>query len=151
MHSVSVLYLVMLQPHLIQNICLLQEAKTLIVVKFRSTHIVLIPHPHLTQNVYLSQDAKTLIILKFRSTHKLPSRGHVYDVMSPYGKIHMEDDIWFNEPRSVAFVRFKWELDAGNAQKALDRMGNAMFNLPEVQQSLAKLSHNFPCVYRLTI
>lgn len=52
--------------------------------------------------------------------------------MSPFGKVHIEDDIWFNEPRSVAFVRYKWELDAGNAQKALDRAGSAMFNLPEV-------------------
>ena len=78
------------------------------------------------------QDAKTLIILKFRSTHKLPSRGHIYDVLSPFGKVHMEDDIWFSEARSVAFVRYKWEMDASNAHRALERAGSAMFNLPEV-------------------
>lgn len=86
------------------------------------------------------QDAKTLIILKFRDTHKLPMRSHVYQVMSQYGKVHIQDDIWFAEARSVAFVRYKWELDASMAKKKLDGGGaDIAFNLPQVRCQTASV------------
>ncbi|KAL0021602.1 hypothetical protein WJX79_003100 [Trebouxia sp. C0005] len=76
-------------------------------------------------------DARTLIVLQFRENYPLPSKAVVQNVMTQYGPLHVQDDIWFNKLKYLVYTRFKHEQDALNAYKMLDKKAAWLFNMAE--------------------
>lgn len=66
-------------------------------------------------------DARTLIVLQFRENYPLPSKAVVQNVMTQYGPLHVQDDIWFNKLKYLVYSRFRHEQDALTAYKMLDK------------------------------
>ncbi len=77
-------------------------------------------------------DARTLIVLQFRENYPLPSKAVVQNVMTQYGPLHVQDDIWFNKLKYLVYTRFKHEQDALTAYKILDKKAAWLFNMAEV-------------------
>ena len=77
-------------------------------------------------------DARTLIVLQFRENYPLPSKAVVQNVMTHYGPLHVQDDIWFNKLKYLVYTRFKHEQDALTAYKILDKKAAWLFNMAEV-------------------
>ena len=82
-------------------------------------------------------DARTLIVLQFRENYPLPSKAVVQNVMTQYGPLHVQDDIWFNKLKYLVYTRFKHEQDALTAYKMLDKKAAWLFNMAEVDVSLS--------------
>lgn len=83
----------------------------------------------------MQADARTLIVLQFRENYPLPSKAVVQNVMTQYGPLHVQDDIWFNKLKYLVYSRFKHEQDALTAYKMLDRKAAWLFNMAEVDFS----------------
>ena len=71
-------------------------------------------------------------MLQFRENYPLPSKAVVQSVMTQYGPLYVQDDIWFNKLKYLVYTRFKHEQDALNAYKVLDRRAAWLFNVAEV-------------------
>lgn len=76
-------------------------------------------------------DARTLVVLQFRENYPLPSKAVVQNVMTQYGPLHVQDDIWFNKLKYLVYTRFKHEQDALTAYKLLDKKAAWLFNMAE--------------------
>ena len=85
----------------------------------------------------MQADARTLIVLQFRENYPLPSKAVVQNVMTQYGPLHVQDDIWFNKLKYLVYSRFKHEQDALTAYKMLDKKAAWLFNMAEVDFSLS--------------
>lgn len=84
----------------------------------------------------VQEDARTLIVLQFRENYPLPSRAVVQNIMTQYGPLHSQDDVWFSKLKFVVYARFKYEQHALAAYKALDLKASWLFNMSEVSTSL---------------
>lgn len=81
---------------------------------------------------YLQADGQRLIVLQFRENYLLPTKAMVSNVLSRFGPLDIDQDIWMDRFKFLVYARFKYEEDARTAYGRLEQKAASLFNMSEV-------------------
>ena len=77
-------------------------------------------------------DAHRLIVLQFLENYPLPTKAVISNIMTRFGAIDYDSDIWMDRNKSLVYARFKFEEDARKAYDTLQRRAASLLNMSEV-------------------
>lgn len=76
-------------------------------------------------------DAHRLIVLQFLENYPLPTKAVISNIMTRFGAIDYDSDIWMDRTKSLVYARFKFEEDARKAYDTLQRRAASLLNMSE--------------------
>lgn len=80
----------------------------------------------------MQPDAHRLIVLQFLENYPLPTKAIVSNIMTRFGALNFDHDIWMDKYKSLVYCRFKYEEDARRAYDTLEHRAASLFNMSEV-------------------